>query len=408
MLNRFAERGFRQMIRFDHSNTRPVWGLVLCICLLMPGSGDAETWEGDSLEQPLTLTLDFQQHNHALIRASQRSADYRISVFEDENRERVTHYDVSAHKAVDEVVLVSAAKCKPCSIQLSGVGEVNSNASYQLTVEYLQTVTATEFTALQAINESARLYFQAAQPEEQNSEKHLRRAVELLEPVVNQQLDAEWVLHAAFLQMQLLGTLRDMSRVEKLARRILAGGGGSLYGIQALYQLGRLTPNTIEKRNLFKQGMAQSKESDEPVLYAKGANYLAINLVRDAQFDEALALFEEVYSIYAEARHWSAMMNPLHNLSWANQRAGRLPQSIRYAAQQKLLAEEQNDQENVIWALYNLAIAYGQQGERFAADQFLDQAIDRYQRLPEAGKMVAGIIYGYLLQERTGKSDRSR
>jgi len=122
--------------------------------------------------------------------------------------------------------------------------------------------------------------------------------------------------------------------------------------------------------------------------------------VRDGDINDALDLLNYAYSIYSESQSWRDLVEPLHNLSWANQQAGNIPASLSYATQLKLLAEEKKDDENVLWALLDLGRSYGQMGDRFVASQFIDDALERLLSNQDRENTSWVSLKGYLLQEK--------
>ncbi|RBP49135.1 CHAT domain-containing tetratricopeptide repeat protein [Arenicella xantha] len=363
---------------------------------------------GADLSQPRSIEIALNPNSYVVIRVAQRTADYQLALYRSSDATLIRQVNLSAHKAVDELMLVEASDCRQCRVELMADSLIDQRGTYQMTVETvavtpssMSTNSRAELETLRAISQVGELNHKLYQAQDDDT-NYLALASQLLESSLTMTPQNAHTLQATFLALQVAGMQRQTEVVTELAQQIAATADQriSLYSIQAVYELARQADNIANKHALFRRGMADAITVSEPLLYAKGANYLAISLTREGRFEDSITLFKDVYEIYSREQHLAALMFALHNLSWASQRSGDLPKAISYAAQQKMVAEENQAQSSVIWSLYNMAIAYGELGDHFEADQFLDQALERYSVLPESEQRDNDGIYGAILEER--------
>lgn len=387
---------------------------VLCVCVLLASlariasaTEAQQIFRGVGLQAPLEIPVQLEADSVVWVSASQRSADYLIRVYDVESGSLVKQVNLPGHKSVDEIVLFDGTECQVCRVSVEGSAQIEKSSPYHVVVHTLteranQPEQRAEIATLDAISMVGELNYLANEAQDKDIEALLLRAQADLVARLSVIPQNQHSLHAFYLKLQLAGMLRDRESMARLSGEVIAAHGqqNTLFKVQAIYDQARMLTSVNEQHARFREGMAIAQLINEPILYAKGANYLAISLTREAQFEAALALFRQVYDIYAEHQNFTALLYALNNLSWVNQRAGNLPQSISYAAQLKLVAEENGSQPSVLRALYNMAIAYGEQGDRYVADQFLDQAMEKFKLLTEIEKRNESRFYGELLRER--------
>ncbi len=368
--------------------------------------------EGVGLAEPLKVKLEFGEHDYVVVTASQKSADYILSLYSENDETPIKTVNILADKFFDELLLAKKSDCEVCFVTIEGANNIDRDSPYSLKVDYRTSggngILQRDIMFLQAISSASESRARSLNSGGDDAKKFRELAISELELVIDDTPQHKWAIHAKSVLMQLLSGTGEVKRTSKLASEIAdaKGVGKSRYRVQALYQLGRFTSNIEEKRSLFLRGMNEAKEIGELVDYAKGANYYAISLTRESNFSEALKLFEEVSAIYASANRYFGLLNATGNLSWANQRAGQFPKAIAYGAQQKLLAEEYSFPVYVVWALYYTSIAYSKLGEGYIAEEFLDEAFNRFSAMTIADQERSSNLYGYLLRERAESSVR--
>lgn len=368
--------------------------------------------EGLGLAEPLSIELDFdgEASGYAVVRVSQESADYVVELYDKATGELKKQVDILAHYILDEVILVEPDDCRRCELVVYGKKAIHQNSPYLIEVNYLPAETSSKkansgvIETLRSITSAGEYSYKSPGSGSGSRQVRLEFGVSALKKAhyLVPEGNNEWEEHAQFLSLQLFSELLNTSKVKELAENIVANAkeNGSRYLAQSYLELGKQAGNTITIQELYRKGMLLAKQRNAPALYAQGANYLAINLVNDGTFGEAFTLLEEVREIYSTSQNWRLLIAPLHNLSWANLRAGNIPKSIAYAAELKLLAEQYSDQESVVWALYDISRAYRENGNRFEADQFLEEALSVYRRQLADKVSRTTTLYGALLQER--------
>ena len=392
------------------------WCLACALLLVAISSGGIsraaatemqQTFRGVGLATALEIPVQIESDAIVWVSVSQRSANYRVRVVDSTDQSLVKQVDLSAHKAVDDMVLIRPSECRDCLIYIEAEAKIDQHSPYLVVVNTLRVdsnspAVQAEVTMLDAISKVGELNHRADQASDQENEALLRQAQTIVRSALESTAFNQHTRHAEFLNLQLANMLRDNDEVLALSESLITAHGDqhSMYKVQAIYEQARKLESVEAQQAKFRQGMAIAQQLNEPVIYAKGANYLAISLTREAKFEQALAMFKEVYTIYSEYQCFNGLSYALNNLSWVNQRAGNLPQSIAYAAQQKLLAEEYSLKTSVIRALYNMAIVYGEQGDRYAADQFLDQGLERFMQLSESEQRNYQRVYADMLRER--------
>jgi len=370
---------------------------------------DSKVFEGDGLPEPIDIELDFDGADYALVTASQRSADYVLSLKDGQSDETLKAVNIAALKFMDEVLFLDADSCVKCVIRLEGKARVDTASPYRAVIRYF---TESEFTdienkqlkeLLEAISDAGTSIARTRNSNFEQSEEYRLQALKVLEKVTIEPVAArnlQWGIHAKSLRLQILEDLARRKEEKNLASHIISTADSNIkYLVMATYDLAHLSSDLLEKDMLYRRGMAQAKQIDDLVLYARGANRLAVSLVDQGQFDEALPLLEEARKIYASIRNFRALQDPLYNLSWANLRAGDLPKAKAYATEQIIFSERYDIEQEVIWAMYNMALAYGEGGEQYQAANFLDKALVAYDKLSDELKFDSQYLYGIVLQE---------
>jgi len=356
---------------------------TVALCISFDSDAKSKFIEGVGLTKPLRVELEFGGYDYVVAVASQKSADYILSVQSSTMVEPVATVNILAHKSFDEVLLVTKSQCNDCFLTLEGGNSIDKNSPYEVTLKYgyadEDTPWSRHLSTIEAISNAGEVLSKSlsSSPDEGRTSK--LKAIDFLERALKPGHSSKWDLHARSLLMQIARGTYEASEIKSLADNILKDykNTPSVYRSQAYYQLGLLTPDVIKKRRFFEL------------------------VIRESRFQEALSLLEEVYRIYSQARKFSGLLSTLSNLSWSNQRASRFPQSISYAVQHKLLAEEYFVDTDVIRALYNMAVSYGKLGESHLAEDFLDTAFTRFEQIPENVRKRNKLLFGYLLREKT-------
>jgi len=365
------------------------------------------------LAEPLRVKLDFEEHDYAVVTASQRSANYSLSVYSSDGGRLIKQVDIPADRSFNEVLLVNKEECMECILSIEGNRRVDQTSPYSMTIQFGslkdETDLAFNFTTISTISNAGELSAKMLATSGELQAGVTRELIALLEQLIDETHESIWALHAKSLLLQFAKDTYSHEKIVHLAKNIIGlveASETNVYRVQSLYHLGTVTPDTIKKRSLLKQGMDEARLIHEPVHYARGANFYAISLTRESRFIEALSFLEEVHSIYSEQRRIISLLPTFSNISWANQRAGNFPSSISFAAQHKLLAEEYSREVDVVWSLYNMAISYSKLGEGYLAESFLDESFTRFGGLPDSLRTREKYLQGYLLRERAESSFR--
>lgn len=385
-------------------------GLMLFVNL--DAYANSKVIKGVGLAESLKIDVDLRGYDYLVVTASQKSADYMLALSSNKSTDVFRRVNILWHKALDEVLFVTKDDCNKCVVVLEAANEVDKNSPYLVDLRFGSyedgTSLSRDISVVKALSEAGEARSESLIVDTILASEKKAAAVQTLEQVVKVNSRTQWQLHAKTALLQLASSIYSADKLVDLAEDIVGRPNekASTYRSQALYHLGRLTPNFDNKSKLFRQGMTEAKEAGELVDYAKGASYYAVGLTRESKFDDALSLFESVETIYSGVRNHIELIPTLSNLSWANQRAGNFPQAISFAVEHKLLAEEYSLERQVVWALYNLAIAYAKLGDSYSAEKFLDEAFSRFRAMKEADKERNITLYGYLLRERAESSFR--
>jgi len=382
-----------------------VWLMVLATTL--PVMASPKIVEGIGLKEPLEVELDFSESDYLLVTASQSHADYLLTLKDKGTQNVIRVVSFPARAGLDEALLARGSECAQCLVVISGAAPVDRASAYRLSIEPISESETFALETFQALTLAGESRYKAEHSSDEERVKNLRKSIKALE-VASKSNVRQWRHHALTLMTGVYNFLEEHSAFLQILELIQkeSESVNSVYRVLALYDLADTGSNTSEALSLLDAGMDIAETLGDKRLYAIGANFKAIKLVNEARYDEALALLKQANDIFLSSQRWRDLMLPLHNLSWANQRAGNLPASLAVATQQKLLAEKYQEEESVIWALYNFAMTYGQMGDRSVAEQFLDEAIERQANLPEQARISSSALRAWLLMEKTQRAQQ--
>ncbi len=367
----------------------------------MLARAESHVVEGFGLKEPLPVDLDFSASEYLLVRASQSHADYSLELTDKKTKVVIREVNYPFENSLDEILLVHITDCSECAVTLSPVEKIDTSSPYKISIEPIPVSESKVVNILQKLT-SAGEYRQRAN---EASETQSSNLIELSSNELKQaaQLDDSHWRHFSLLLLaysqQSLGERQQYHQTLKIIEQETAGDH-SIVRAAAILALSFFETDKIEQYKIYDEAINIGKEIDNQRIYAYGLNSKAISLVAEARFEEGITLYKEAYSIFENSHRWRDALIVLHNLSFTYQVAGQLPESLAYATKQKLLAETYEDQERTILALYNFALTYGEIGERFIAEEFLDGAINLHAQLPK-NSYLAGITGGFLLAEKT-------
>ncbi len=355
---------------------------------------------GDKREVEFTLA----DSEYAIIRASQLNADYRLTAIDKSSGIAFSTVDFDAYLGLDEILLVEYEQCKSCVLIITGKSFLDHQSPYHISINTgLKNKHSSEkLDGYRRLNGVGRLLSQTNQ-KDPAVETILKRAIAELENTEGLLEDSETLKHHILLSKALLlfrlgSTVRAKSSFDQVIENTVEQH--TIHRAQAFFELGAFEKDAEKELSYYVEGTRIARQLNNQTLIAQGLNYQAINRIRNADFDIALNFLDQAYELAAAQKNWRKTLDILHNLSWGSLRAGKVPRAIAFASQQKVLAERFQDEENILWALYNVALAYGTTGDIHIGDQFLEEALDRLSSIQ--GKKVGSLdsLQAYLLLER--------
>jgi len=361
--------------------------------------GEQYSYTGSSLEQPYKVTFDIEAGQAVLIKASQELADVRMSVLDLEQESIVATVDFPFEKRLPEVLVVDKDDCTRCEVTISGASKSDSASPFNLIIE---TAEANERELLERLRRAGEFHYTLSDENRELSIASLISDLEAAASIANSHNEFEWRWHALTLLSEQLALLGDFKKQAKVLMSILQETEriDSVYRIQALYEIGSIEERAQQEKAGYEEGMAIANRLDKPLLWAMGANYKAILLVNEGQVSQAITLLEQAYTLNTEHRSWRSLWDPLHNLSWANLRQGNHLVALKYSTELELLARRFDDNENQMWALYNIARCHRENGSQGLAEQTFDTLEDKISLLSEPARSSIGVLRAALFQEK--------
>ncbi|MFT6328860.1 MAG: CHAT domain-containing protein [Bermanella sp.] len=363
--------------------------------------------EGKGLSTPLELDLEFGDADHILITASQDSADYVLELKQRGHEKPILKVNIPSMKGLEEYLLVDKGDCNRCYLNMYGLEEVDRSSPYQLKLErFYGDVEVEKVELLKKITSVAELRSKIHESQGERRNRLMSEFSIKLQQAASIRVssdDRKYQLHLLTLLAETLFYVDKEAEQKQTLNYILelTHGDNSKYRAQAFYELAPLEKNVVVQRQYYNEGMSIAKEIGDRHLLAMGANYKATNLVRDGRIEEGIVSLKVASDIYSTTGRWRNLFEPLHNLSWANQRLNNFTESLSYATQQKLLAERYKNEEHAIWALYNLGRSYRGLGEWFEAEKFYEEALAIQTSIAHQKKTTLALSKAYLYQEMT-------
>ena len=357
--------------------------------------------QGLGLKEPLSTDLDFSESDYILVRAPQTHADYSLGLIDKKTNTVVRKVNFPYQNALDEILLVHINDCNKCAVTLSPVAKIDSTSPYTLSTESIPISDTEIISTLQKIT-AAGEYRQNA------NESDPIKSIELIQQSANElkqasQLDDSYWRHYSLLLLAYSQQGLNQKELFHQTLKVIEDetvGDTSIFRAVVLLELSFFETDIIEQHKMYDEAIHIGKTINNQRIYSSALNFKALSLATEARFEQATTLYKEAYSILSTGNNWREALIVLHNLSFSSLIAGQLPESLAYATEQKLLAETFEDQERTVLALYNLAMTYGEIGERFIAEEFLDSAIEKHSKLPN-NSFLSGITGGFLLAEKT-------
>lgn len=366
-------------------------------------------WKEDSplvtqqgiLNEPIALELDFSDTSYLLVTASQSYADLSLNLLDTKTSNLLKTVSFPWHKGLDEVLLVHENDCFKCTVELRAQSFADQDSKYSITITPIKSSQTALLSYFKQLNQAGSIQYQAFSSDTKSKQKDLlAKSIDELQ-AASAIDDSYWRAHALILLAEAQSQLGRVSQSKEILEQIIneTNGTESVFRVHALYEFAASVSDVIEKKMLYDEGIAISKKLESERLIAIGINYKAVSLVREAKFGQAIALLEQARDILLETKRWRDLVYPLHNLSWANQRAGNLPASLAVASEQQIFFERYQIEDGVMLSHYNFAMTYGLLGERGTAEKFLDSAIDLHANLPVSSNLSA-VMEAFLMKEK--------
>jgi CHAT domain-containing protein len=387
-------------------------GILIIFIMLTASVAQSATviQSGDKLVDSVSFVLDFSKDAEILVGASQSFGDFKLTLKDSLTDTVVKQVNASADKGFDELLLVKRSDCSVCVIELSATAFIDTQSKFEVWVEPLQNLSLNQRSYSKAVQffeqytVAMTLFARAEGIETDSGQKFVDDATAVLENLVSKETHGE-LEEYRLVALSLLSEAYDHSGRAKDFERILQSildatvTGFTAIRAYALYESGPTKSDAQEQRNFYDLALDIAETSGDKRLFAKVANRKAINLVRDGRVSYAIELLKEARDINQSEGQLLSLIKNLGNLSWANQRANMLPDALKYAAEQKLIAEKYKQEVYVLWSLYYFGITYGKLGERAVADRFLDVALKRAQQQDANDQSSSVALTGYILQE---------
>ena len=344
--------------------------------------------------------IEFDTDSYYLVSAAQSFSDLTISLVDVDQEELVRTISFPWHKGLQEYMLIQPSDCVRCRVIIAGQGKADQTRVLEYSIKKLDSTFDIDF--FKFIDLAGKSVYESRTASESSRVVLLEQAGSSLIQAIEVTPLTRQRLHAMTLLAENYYYLDDKNNQKQILQKILAMTNGTKYQkfrIQALYETAAFVEDFEAEQALYDEGMKLSKLLKIDRLYAIGANYKAVGLIRNGEFETAIALLEKANTTFETEHHWRDLMYSLHNLSWAHQRAGDFPTSLKYATTQRLNAERFELAHHQVLGLYNFAMTYGQLGQLKEAEQFLTQAIFAYNKLPMHSNLST-VMGGYLMEER--------
>lgn len=365
-----------------------------------------ENFTGDALAEPFEIEFSLDDGEYALLRASQQSADYMLQLRHARTQKTLSVVDFSSYLGLNEVLIVKSSDCTECVLILVPNKSIDLDSPYSVTLKksLIHAESKKRLRALLHLRVAGEYVAQSSDSEENDVNENLRDAVTELDKALSLLGDEHRDLgyHIILTKSQLLFRLEQSNQAKLGLNKIVASSVGkrSLFRAQALFEMAAFEQNAEREMEMYIEGTEIAAELGLHVVQAQGMNYQAIRGIRNSDFNTALASLNDAYVLASGEKNWRRVLDILHNLSWGNLRAGRFTKAVEYGTEQKLLAEHYNDEENVLWALYNLGLVYGDLGELHISDQFLGEAMKRLSPLTARNITSVNSLKAYVFLER--------
>ena len=385
--------------------------LVMLIVLKASVAQSAElVRSGEKLVDPISFVLDFSQDQEILVGASQTYGDFKLTLKDRDTNAIVRQVNASANKGFDELLLARRSDCSVCVVELSATEYIDTQTKYEVLVKPLKSISSNQENYPKAsqfferYTQAMTMFAQANGVETDTGQKFVDEAVAILESLVSKPVQAELEQYRLIALSFLAEAYDHSGRDEDFERTLLSIISATetdfeLIRAYALYESAAVKSDSQEQRDVYDLALAIARKSGNKMLYASVANRKAINLVRAGRGSAAIQLFEQARDINQSEGRLRPLIKNLGNLSWANQRANMLPEALKYAAEQKLIAEQYKQEVDVLWSLYYFGISYGKLGERVVADRFLNEALNRARQQDANDQSSSVALIGYILQE---------
>ena len=89
-----------------------------------------QTFRGVGLATALEIPVQIESDAIVWVSVSQRSANYRVRVVDSTDQSLVKQVDLSAHKAVDDMVLIRPSECRDCLIYIEAEAKIDQHSPY--------------------------------------------------------------------------------------------------------------------------------------------------------------------------------------------------------------------------------------------------------------------------------------
>lgn len=386
--------------------TIELWSYFLPLCMAALCAAPAVAtdeqivYESKSLSDPFKVEFELKEGERVLLEATQYLADVRISVRDLERDTEVTSVNFPFEKRLPEVLVVGNQDCKRCEVILSGVTKADSASPSVLKLRELD---LDEQQIVRQIRVAGERHQSLIDENKQSDIELIVEDLETAAEIAGSRGLMNWRWHALTLISEQMVSLGEFDQQKRVLETIISEtqGRDSIYRIQALYEIGSLEENLVVEKAGYVEGMRISKRLNKPLLWAMGANYLAILQVNEGRVSSAIKLLNQAYSMTTKYRSWRSLWNPLHNLSWANLRQGNSLAALKFSTELQLLAERFEDYENELWALYDIARCHRENGSQGLAEQTFDTLEEKLELYSELDGSSVGVLKAALFQEKS-------
>lgn len=386
---------------------------ILALSLVSVADARNQEFTGESLVTPLVIDLDFQDAEYVLIRVSQDSADYAISLFENASGQAIQVSSLGSYQGLDDVMLVAAEDCNDCAVRIEGLNLVDQSNSYRVTTEDLNSSSSEQgqnlnvIAALKVLTEIGQLHYsiegQNSQHEKQEIIDKTIEGLSLVQNIEHHRNVDYWRFFAMTHLANIYDHYRSSDSSVEILQKILDESKNQKTSIRrwAKFELIPHEQNHSIRQKRYLNLIEESEKNGDHRLIAEINNRLAQQKARDGQHHAAIALFEDAYREQEESRRFSRLFPVLYNLSWAHLRNNNIPKALELAGEYQEMSLRYQRLDDVVRARYALGTIYGRLGDHDAANKFLDQALeDRKLASGEADKTTTR-LNGHIHQEKS-------